>query len=71
MAVQVACSPKLEREADELDRHGDGDAAAKRREDLRLATVASDVGAFKSSVRIHTRPSRIFGAGTILLTTRL
>jgi len=49
MAVQVACSPKLEREADELERNGDGDAAAKRREDLRLATVASDVGAFKSS----------------------
>ena len=49
MAVQVACSPKLEREADELDRHGDGDAAAKRREDLRLATIASDVGAFKAT----------------------
>ena len=49
MAVQVACSPKLEREADELERNGDGDAAAKRREDRRLATVASDVGAFKSS----------------------
>ena len=49
MAVQVACSPKLEREADALDRHGDGDAAAKRREDRRLATVASDVGAFKAS----------------------
>jgi len=49
MAVQVACSPKLEREADELERNGDGDAAAKRREDRRLATVASDVGAFKAS----------------------
>ena len=49
MAVQVACSPKLQREADELDRHGDGDAAAKRREDLRLATIASDVGAFKAT----------------------
>ena len=49
MAVQIACSPKLEREADELDRHGDGDAAAKRREDLRLATIASDVGAFKAT----------------------
>ncbi len=47
--VQVACSPKLQREADELDRHGDGDAAAKRREDLRLATIASDVGAFKAT----------------------
>ena len=49
MAVQVACSPKLEREADALERHGDGDAAAKRREDRRLATIASDVGAFKAS----------------------
>jgi hypothetical protein len=49
MAVQVACSPKLEREADALERHGDGDAAAKRREDRRLATIASDVGAFKAT----------------------
>ena len=51
--------PEAGTRSDELDRHGDGDVGGEAQQDPRLATVASDVGAFKSQIR--TRPSRPFG----------